>query len=214
MKNIHKILLLFFFLVLSWSWFGDTDFLTWCLEVAPGVLGVAILALTYKRFQFTDFAYIFILAHCVILFVGGRYTYAEVPLFDWIRDVFDMTRNHYDKVGHFAQGFIPALITREILIRFQVVKTRGWTNVMVISICLAISAIYEIIEWFAAEIIGESAESFLGTQGYVWDTQSDMLCALIGASCMLLFLSKAHDNAMKVNCEARQTLSAPESRLH
>ena len=208
MRNLHKILLAFFFLALFWSGFENADSLTWAMEAAPGVLGVAALALTYKRFQFTDLAYSFVLVHCVILFVGAKYSYAAVPLFDWIRDACDMTRNNYDKVGHFAQGFIPALLIRELLIRLHVVKTRRWMHSIVICICLAISAGYEILEWFVAEILGDPAEAFLGTQGYVWDTQSDMLCALLGACCMLLFLSKTHDKAMKAKINQDQEFYA------
>lgn len=197
MKRLHKVLLALFFMALIWSRVDNSDPLTWALEVAPGVLGVVALALTYTRFRFTDLAYVLVLVHCVILFIGAKYTYAAVPLFDWLRDGFDMARNNYDKVGHFAQGFIPALIIREVLIRFHVVKSRGWTNLVVVCMCLAISAVYELVEWFAAEAIGESAEAFLGTQGYAWDTQSDMLCALLGACCMIAFLSKAHDKALR-----------------
>ena len=204
MQNLHKMLLAFFFLILFWSGFDNADYPTWAMEVAPGVLGVIILALTYKRFQFTNLVYISVLAHCTILFIGAKYTYAAVPPFDWIRDAFDLTRNNYDKVGHFAQGFFPAIIIREVLIRLQVIKTRGWTNIVVVCICLAISAGYELIEWFAAETIGEAAEAFLGTQGYAWDTQSDMLCALLGAFCMLLFLSTMHDKAMQVKTDQPQ----------
>ena len=201
LKKLHQVLLALFFLVLFWSGFDHADYLTWSLEVAPGILYIVILALTYKRFQFTDLVYVFVLLHCIILFIGAKYTYAAVPLFDWLRDAFDMTRNNYDKVGHAAQGFIPALIIREIVIRFNLVKTRGFTNVVIVCMCLAISAGYEIIEWFAAEIIGDSAEAFLGTQGYVWDTQSDMLCALLGACCMIMLLSKAHDKAIKAGMD-------------
>ena len=176
-----------------WSGINPKDYFTWFLEVAPALIGVVILEATYSRFQFTTPAYILILIHCIILMVGGHYTYAEVPLFDWIRDRFDLERNNYDKVGHLAQGFIPAIIAREILIRMEIVKRGKWLSFIVVSICLAISAFYELIEWWVAELTGESAEAFLGTQGYVWDTQSDMALALLGAILSLIALSKIHD---------------------
>ena len=128
--------------------------------------------------------------------VGGHYTYAEVPLFNWIRDTFGMARNNYDKIGHLAQGFIPAIIAREILMRKKVIVQKGWSNFIVICICLAISAFYELIEWWAALLSGEAAEDFLGTQGYIWDTQSDMGLALLGAIISLLILSRLHDKQM------------------
>jgi putative membrane protein len=178
---------------LLWSGINPYDRLTWVLEVAPAVIGLAILALTYRRFRFTGLVYWLILVHAVILIIGGRYTYARVPLFNWLRDAFDMSRNHYDKVGHFAQGFIPALIAREILMRKSPLKGGKWLSFTVVSICLALSAFYELIEWWVALASGEAAEAFLGTQGYVWDTQSDMAMALLGAICALLLLSRYHD---------------------
>ncbi len=129
--------------------------------------------------------------------IGGHYTYAEVPLFNWLKDVFDLGRNNYDKVGHFAQGFIPAIVAREILIRNNVVRNKYWLITFVISICLSITAIYELIEWWVAELSGESAEAFLGTQGYVWDTQSDMGLALLGALLALVLLSHYHDRQLE-----------------
>jgi len=185
--------LIIFFAVLIWSGINPKDYFTWFLEVLPALIYFIVLAATYKRFQLTTLAYALILIHCIILMVGGHYTYAEVPLFDWIRDWFDLERNNYDKVGHLAQGFIPAIIAREILIRKEIVKRGKWLSFIVVSICLAISAFYELIEWWVAELTGESAEAFLGTQGYVWDTQSDMALALIGAILSLVVLSKIHD---------------------
>ena len=135
--------------------------------------------------------------HCIVLMVGAKYTYAEVPLFDWISEIFGWERNNYDKVGHFMQGFVPAFLAREILIRKKVVNHSGWQNFIIISICLAFSAFYELIEWWAALLIGEDADAFLGTQGYVWDTQSDMWLALVGAICCVLFLRKSHDRQLK-----------------
>lgn len=192
------IYLIIFTIVLIWSGINPHDYFTWFLEVFPAILGVVILILTYKKFEFTSFAYFFILVHCCILFVGGHYTYAEVPLFDWIKEVFNQTRNNYDKVGHFAQGFIPAIIAREIIIRKQVINSEikssnKWTNFITVTICLSISAFYEFLEWFVAVYSGSSAEAFLGTQGYEWDTQSDMLYATIGAVIMILIFTKFHN---------------------
>ena len=182
--------------VLIWSGINPKDYFTWLLEVFPALIGLIILAATYNKFRLTPLAYILILVHCIILMVGGHYTYAEVPLFNLIRDTFGMARNNYDKIGHLAQGFIPAIIAREILLRKKVVTQQGWTNFLVICICLAISAFYELIEWWAALLSGEAAEDFLGTQGYIWDTQSDMGLALLGAIISLLILSRLHDRQM------------------
>ncbi len=195
MKYLTTLIILFF-TVLIWSAVNPHDYFTWFLEVLPALIGLIVLALTYKRFRFTNLLYGLILIHSIILMVGGHYTYAEVPLFDWIREAFDHTRNNYDKVGHFAQGFVPALIAREILVRNSVVNSRKWLNVFIVSMSMAISVSYEFIEWFVAELSGESAESFLGTQGYIWDTQSDMLYATIGAIVALLLLSKVHDKIL------------------
>ena len=190
--NRNKIILItIFFLALVWSFISPVTWDTWLMEVAPGLFYITALAIMFRSFKFTDFTLIFILIHCIILFIGAKYTYAEVPLFNWIRDYFEMDRNNYDKLGHFAQGFIPAMVARELIIRLGAVKR--WLNFFVISICLAISALYEIFEWFAAVAMADGAEDFLGTQGYVWDAQSDMLFALMGASCMLLLLSKIQD---------------------
>jgi putative membrane protein len=195
MKKFPLALAGIFFAVLCWSAFTD-DYFTWFLEAVPGMAGFVVLALTFRRFRFTNFTYVFILLHCVILFVGARYTYAKVPLFDMLKDFFAMDRNNYDKLGHFAQGFVPAMITRELFLRLDVLARKGWLAFIVTSICLAISALYELIEWLTAALSGEAADAFLGMQGYVWDTQSDMLCALIGAVCMLLFFSRLQDRAI------------------
>jgi putative membrane protein len=182
-----------FLLVLVWSAIHPKDTFTWFLEVAPALIGFTLLAYTYKSFPLTRLLYILILIHCIILMVGGHYTYAEVPFFDWLKLEFDWSRNNYDKVGHFAQGFVPVLIAREILIRKQVVNGLGWTNFFSVSIALAFSAFYELIEWWVALMSEEAAESFLGTQGYVWDTQSDMGWALLGGIVVIVFLSKIHN---------------------
>lgn len=165
------------------------------------MLGILILAVTYKRFRFTEITYFFILIHFIVLFIGAHYSYARVPAFDWLKEAFDWNRNNYDKVGHFAQGFIPAMITREILIRLKVLNKRSWLPFLVVSICLAISAAYELLEWLAAVMIKESADDFLGMQGYEWDTQSDMLMATIGAVTMLLLLSKMQDKQIEKKME-------------
>ncbi len=194
--KLTKIYLLLFCVGLLLSGIHPKEYFTWLLEVSPAIVGLIVLILTFKTFQFTNFTYLFILIHCYILFVGGHYTYAEIPLFDWIKDTFNHSRNNYDKLGHFAQGFVPAIITRELFIRKNVVSNKNYFNFIIIAICLAISAAYEWIEWWVSISTGEGGDAFLGTQGYVWDTQSDMLLATIGASCMLLFLSKKHDVAI------------------
>jgi putative membrane protein len=195
MRNLWLII---FFSVLVWSGLHPKDSLTWMLEVLPAIVGFSILIATRNKFPLTRLAYVLILFHCVILMVGGHYTYAEVPLFDWIRDWFDLERNNYDKVGHFVQGFAPAIVAREILVRKKVVSGKGWLAFIIVSVCLAISAFYELIEWWVAIMSGESAEAFLGTQGYIWDTQSDMMYALTGAIMALLLLSRWHDRQIKL----------------
>lgn len=183
--------------VLVWSAIEPKDYYTWILEVLPALVGVGVLAATRRRFPLTPLVYLLILMHCVILMVGGHYTYAEVPLFDWIGQALDHTRNNYDKLGHFAQGFVPAMIGREILIRRDVVNGRGWRNFMIVCICLAVSAFYELIEWWVAVLSGTGAEAFLGTQGYMWDTQSDMAYALSGAVLALMLLGRLHDRQLR-----------------
>jgi putative membrane protein len=185
--------LIIFFSTLLWSGIQPKDYPTWMLEVLPAVVGFAVLAATRNRFPLTPLAYLLILVHCIILMVGGHYTYAEVPLFDWIRDGFGLERNNYDKVGHFVQGFVPAIVAREILVRNAIVAGKGWMSFIIVCVCLAISAFYELIEWWVAILSDEAAEAFLGTQGYVWDTQSDMMYALVGAIMALLLLSWVHD---------------------
>ena len=164
------------------------------LEVSPAIIGGVIMAFSYNSFRLTPLLYSLILAHCIVLMVGGHYTYAEVPFFDGL---FGAERNNYDKVGHFFQGFVPALIAREVLIRKHVVNGKYWLMVVIISITLAFSAFYELIEWWVALASGEDAEAFLGTQGYVWDTQSDMGWALFGAIISLTLLAKTHDRQLK-----------------
>lgn len=186
-------LLCVFVAALAWSAVRPHDYFTWILEVFPALIGLAALALTYPRFQFTTLVYTLITLHCCILFAGGHYTYAEVPLGNWARDFFHLARNDYDRLGHFAQGFVPALIAREVLLRKRIVIRRGWLFFLVVSICLAVSAAYELLEWRVAVAGGSSADAFLGTQGDPWDTQEDMATALVGAVVALLVLSRWHD---------------------
>jgi putative membrane protein len=169
---------------------------TWWLEVAPVVLALPLLYFTRKRFPLTPLAYGLIAAHALILMIGGHYTYAKVPFGFWLQDAFDLSRNPYDRIGHFAQGFVPAIIAREILLRCTPLRSGGWLSFIVVAICLAISACYEFIEWWTALIAGEGATAFLGTQGDVWDTQWDMFMALIGATTALLLLSRLHDRML------------------
>jgi putative membrane protein len=186
-----------FTLVLTWSAFRPHDFFTWALEVFPALLGLVVLALTYPRFRFTTLVYVLICVHAIILMVGGHYTYAQVPLFNWIRDHWHLARNDYDRVGHFAQGFVPALIAREILLRRSPLRRGGWLFFLVVCICLAISAAYELLEWQVAIASGSAANAFLGTQGDPWDTQEDMATALVGAVSALLLFSRLHDRQLE-----------------
>ena len=186
-----------FVAALIWSAVDPKDQFTWFLEVVPALIGFVLILLTYKKFPLTPLLYTLILVHMIILMVGGHYTYAEVPLFDWIKEVLDQSRNNYDKVGHFMQGFEPAILARELLIRKEIVSgSKLWLNYIVISIILAFSAFYELIEWWVALATGDDAEAFLGTQGYVWDTQSDMMYALIGGVVALILLSRLHDKQL------------------
>lgn len=197
MSKKIRLYVVLYFVGLLVSAVHPKDYFTWFLEVLPALVGFIVLALTYKRFAFTNFTYGFILLHCYILFIGGHYTYAEVPMFDWLKEVLHQSRNNYDKVGHFMQGFVPAMIVRELFIRKKVVSHSGYFNFIVVSICLAISAAYEWIEWWVSLCTGEGGDAFLGTQGYVWDTQSDMLFATIGAVCMIVFFGKLQNTKLE-----------------
>jgi putative membrane protein len=185
-----------FFVVLIWSGINPKDFTTWVLEVAPALIAIALLFYTRNSFPLTTLTYTLILVHSVILMVGGHYTYAEVPIGDLFRELFDGSRNNYDKLGHFAQGFVPAIVAREIVIRKNVFSSRAWMNFFIVAMCLGISAFYELIEWWVAITSNEAADAFLGTQGYVWDTQSDMGLALTGAIVALVILSGLHDKQL------------------
>lgn len=186
-----------FFIVFIWSAIDPKDYPTWGLETAPAILGFIVLAITRRRFPLTPLCYSLILVHCWILFIGGHYTYAEVPLFDTIRDVLQQSRNNFDKVGHFAQGFVPAIICREIVIRRNIISGKIFTHFFTLCFCLALSAFYEMLEWWVALLSDDAAEAFLGTQGYVWDTQSDMAWALFGAIVALLMLANIHDKQIQ-----------------
>jgi putative membrane protein len=194
-KYIFLVFLFFAGLVISAIY--PHDYFTWILEVFPAIIGFFILLFTFKKFQFTYLTYVMILLHCYVLFIGGHYTYALVPAFDWVRDIFHQSRNNYDKVGHFLQGFVPAMIVRELFIRLEVFKKKNWIPFLTISVCGLISLLYELLEWLVSVSSGSAGDSFLGTQGDVWDTQSDMLFAIIGASCMLITLSKLQDKMIE-----------------
>lgn len=172
------------------------DRLTWGLEISWVLAGIPILVVTYWRFPLTPLLYRLLFLHALILIIGGYYTYERVPLGYWAKEIFDLQRNHYDRLGHFAQGFVPAILAREILLRCSPLSPGKWLFFLVVSICLAFSAFFELIEWWAALIGGESANAFLGSQGDVWDAQWDMLCALIGAIVAQLGLSSHHDQEL------------------
>ncbi len=169
---------------------------TWFMEVAPVFIGIPLLLATFRRFRLTPLLYRLIFIHALILILGGHYTYAKVPLGFWVQELFDLSRNHYDRLGHLAQGFIPAILSREILVRTSALRPGRWLFFICISICLAFSAFYELLEWWAAASLGKSADAFLGTQGDMWDTQWDMFMALCGASLSLTLLGSRHTRAL------------------
>ena len=190
------------------SGIGPRDRVTWLLEVGPILIAAPILVATARRFPLTPLAYRLIFVHALILMLGGHYTYAEVPLGFWVRDLFGFARNHYDRVGHLAQGFVPAIVVREILIRRSPLAPGKWLTVLVLCVGLAISALYELLEWWAALLGGEGAEAFLGTQGDQWDTQWDMFLALVGAATALALLSRLHDRQIATLEEATSHVRA------
>ena len=187
-----KIWLFIFFAVFIWSAINPKDYFTWFLEVFPAMIALIVLAFTYKKFKLTPLVYSLILIHCIILMVGGHYTYSQVPLFDFFKEIFNQDRNNYDKLGHLAQGFIPAMVAREIIIRKSIITLQTWRNFFIICFCLGFSAFYELIEWWVAILSNDSANDFLGTQGYIWDTQSDIFWALIGSILALTILRNFH----------------------
>lgn len=188
--------LIIFFSVLIWSGIDPKDNILWLLQITPVIIGLILITTTFNKFPLTRLLYLLILIYSLIIMVGSHYSYSEVPLFDAIRPFLGLERNNYDKLGHFAQGFVPALIVREILIRKAVVKSKSWMNFFIVCICLAFSAFYEFIEWGVAVLSGKPAAISLGTQGFTWDTQSDMAFALIGSIIALLFFSKIHDREL------------------
>lgn len=189
--------LFIYFSVFIWSLINPKDLFTWFLEVSPAIIALIVLAFTYNKFRLTPLVYSLILIHCIILMVGGHYTYAQVPLFDFIKEFFHQDRNNYDKLGHLAQGFVPAIVAREIIIRKSIITIEAWRNFFIVCFCLAFSAFYELVEWWVAIYSGEGANDFLGTQGYIWDTQSDMFWALVGSILALVLLRKYHEKQLK-----------------
>ncbi|HKO00315.1 MAG TPA: DUF2238 domain-containing protein [Thermoanaerobaculia bacterium] len=207
MTRTNTALLIILGTVFIWSAIRPHDYFTWILEVFPAIIGFVILAATYHRFPLTPLVYTLIMIHAAILMLGGHYTYAEVPIGFWLRDLFHTARNDYDRIGHFAQGFVPAIVAREILIRKRVVRGRGWVYFIVVAICLAISAAYELLEWRVSVATGATGDAFLGTQGDVWDTQEDMATALIAALLAPLILGRVHDRQIQ-NLMPRSALAA------
>jgi len=193
MSRTNAALLVLFFAVLVWSAVRPHDYFTWLMEVFPAIIGIALIAATHRRFPLTPLLLTLLTLHAIILMVGGHYTYAEVPLGFWMERAFHLTRNDYDRIGHFAQGFVPALVAREIFIRRGVVRSRGWLYAIIVLICLGISAAYELVEWITAISAGSSADAFLGTQGDPWDTQEDMATALVGAMVAPLVMGRWQD---------------------
>ena len=181
---------------LAVSAIGPRDRFTWYLEVAPILIGIPVLLYTRRRMPLTTLSYILLALHALILMVGGHYTYAEVPLGYWVKDALGLARNHYDRLGHFAQGFVPAIVAREVLLRRVPLVPGAWTFFLVTCVCLAISATYELVEWATALLTGEAAEAFLGTQGDPWDTQWDMFLALCGALLAQLLLARVQDRQL------------------
>ena len=195
-KSLHLSLLSLVVLAMAVSAYQPFDRATWYLEVAPVLIAIPLLWYTYARFPLTNLLYILIAIHALILIVGGHYTYARVPLGFWVQDALDLARNHYDRLGHVAQGFIPAMVARELLLRLTPLKRGGWLFLLVTCVALAISAFYELIEWWVALYMGGEADEFLATQGDIWDTQWDMFLALCGALLAQLSLARVQDRQM------------------
>jgi putative membrane protein len=196
-RRYYALLLTMLGAVSVWSAIQPHDRYTWFLEVFPVMIALPLLLFTYKRFPFSRLAYGLMLVHAIILLIGGHYTYAEMPLFNWLRDANGWDRNYYDRLGHVAQGFIPAIVAREILLRTSTLRPGKWLFFLVLCVALAISALYEMLEWWVAVASGSDAVAFLATQGDVWDTQWDMFLALLGALAALLLLSGLHDRSMR-----------------
>jgi len=183
--------------LLALSGIGPYDRLTWWLEIFPILIAVPLLLLSYRKFPLTSLAYVLIFLHSLILMMGGHYTYARTPLGFWMQNALHLARNPYDRLGHFAQGFVPALLAREFLLRKSPLKQGGWLNFIVVCICLSISVCYEFIEWWSAVLLGQGAQEFLGTQGDVWDTQWDMFMAGVGAVTAVVLISRWHDRQLQ-----------------
>ncbi len=207
----HAALLVSVAAVFAWAAIAPRDRFTFWLEVAPALVALVAIAATYRRFPLTDLTYALAALHACVLFVGGHYTYAEVPAFNWLRDVGLLARNDYDKVGHFVQGFVPAIVIREVLVRTSPLRPGKWLAFLVVSVATAISALYEMIEWWVGAASGSAGDAFLGTQGYVWDTQSDMFLCLVGACVALATLSRVHDRAL-ARVGANASVTAPPAR--
>jgi putative membrane protein len=183
--------------LLVWSGIGAYELPTWAMEVAPVVIALPILLATHRRFPLTTLLYALVLLHFAVLMLGGHYTYARVPLGFWMQEWFGFERNHYDRIGHLMQGFVPAIVARELLLRLTPLQPGGWLFTLVTAACLAISALYELIEWGAAVALGSGADEFLGTQGDPWDTQKDMFMAWLGAMAAQLLLARWHDRQIE-----------------
>ena len=213
MKNnrvFFSFLLLTLLGVFLWSSNAPRDRFTWYLEAAPAIIALTLLLLTYRRFPFTRLAYALMWAHAIILLIGAHYTYAEVPPFNWLRDALALSRNHFDRLGHLAQGFVPAIVTREILLRKTPLLPGKMLFFLVTSVCLAASAFYEFIEWWVSLLTGSAGDSFLGTQGDIWDTQWDMFCCFLGAIASQLLLGRMHDRQMHQLADATLPLKIQE----
>ena len=196
-----------FLIALIWSAIHPHDYFTWILEVFPALIGVVLILATHRRFPLTPLLIWLLCIHAIILMIGGHYTYAEVPIGFWMERAFHFARNNYDRIGHFAQGFIPAIVARELFIRLNVVRSRGWRYFLIVAVCLAISAMYELLEWRVAIATGAKSDAFLGTQGDVWDTQEDMATALIGAMIAPLLLGRWHDRQIARSAPAARSYS-------
>jgi putative membrane protein len=195
-SRTHFLFLMTFLAILVWSGINPKDHFIWFLEVFPAIVGAVVLVAIYRRVKLTMLVYCLIWLHALVLMLGGHWTYAEMPLFSWLRDEYGLARNYYDRVGHIMQGFVPAIIAREVLLRNSVVKGRGWLFFIVTCICLAVSAFYEFIVWWVAIASGSAADEFLATQGDIWDTQWDMFLALCGAIASQLILTRWHDRQL------------------
>jgi putative membrane protein len=198
-NNFNKLLLAIFFLALILSAIKPHDYFTWFLEVSPALVGLVVIwyLIKYYNFGFTRLVLFLLLVHSIILMIGAHWTYAEVPFFNWLRDIGLFSRNNYDKVGHFMQGFTPVLVAREVIIRKTSLTSTTWVNLLSICVAQSASSFYELIEWLISALYGSAGDSFLGTQGDVWDTQSDMLFCLIGALAAILMMGKIHNKAIE-----------------